>query len=73
MYIATKIGTLKNIPAAPHNIPQNTRFIKIANEDIFNVFPVSFGSMIFPKTVSIDINAIVVNNGMCHVSWLINA
>ena len=48
---ATSNGTLKNIPATPHIKPQNTKFIKIASVERFNVLPVSFGSMIFPNTI----------------------
>ena len=73
MYIAAKIGTLKNIPAGPQIIPQKTRFINIAKVEIFNVFPVNFGSIIFPNIVSILIKAIVVKTGICHVSCIINA
>ena len=73
MYIATKIGTLKNIPARPQIIPQNTKFINMAKVDMFRVFPVNFGSMMFPKIISKEINEIAVNNGVCHVSVLINA
>ena len=61
------------MPASPQIIPQNTKFINIANVDIFNVFPVNFGSIIFPKTISKDIKAMAVNNGKCHVSLLIKA
>ena len=68
-----KIGTLKNMPAGPQIIPQNTRFINIANVDIFNVFPVNFGSNIFPNIISRPINESAVNIGKCHVSPLINA
>ena len=73
MYMAAKIGTLKNIPAGPQIIPQNTKFINIASVEIFNVFPVNFGSTIFPNTISNETNAIAVNNGKCHVSPLIKA
>ena len=67
------MGTLKNIPAGPQIIPQNTKFINIANVDMFNVFPVNFGSIMFPKTISMAIKEMAVNNGKCHVSLLINA
>ena len=73
MYTATKIGTLKNIPAMPQIIPQNTKFINIANVEMFNVCPVNFGSKIFPNITSIAISDVAVNTGKCHVSPLINA
>ena len=51
MYSATNNGTLKNMPAMPQIIPHTTKFIKIANVDRFNVFPVNFGSMMFPNII----------------------
>jgi len=72
-YIAINIGTLKNIPAGPQIIPQKTKFISIARDEIFRVLPVNFGSIIFPNIVSIAINAIVVKSGICHVSCIITA
>lgn len=71
--IAAKIGTLKNIPAMPHNTPQNTKFIKIANVDRFNVFPIIFGSKMFPNMISSVTNPTVVKNGKCNESPEINA
>ena len=53
-------GTLRNIPTTPHIIPQNTKFIKIANVDRFNAWPVNFGSNIFPNNISIPIKPIAV-------------
>ena len=73
MYSATKIGTLKNIPAGPQIIPQKTKFINIASVEIFNVFPVNFGSSMFPKTTSRAIKEIAVNAAKCQVSPLIKA
>ena len=61
------------MPARPQIMPQNTRFINIANVDMFNVFPVNFGSIIFPNMISKAIKDIAVNNGICHVSALISA
>ena len=66
MYIATNIGTLKNIPATPHIIPQNTRFIKMARVDKFNVLPVGFGSIIFPNSICNPISPTAVNIGCCN-------
>ena len=63
IYIATNIGTLKNIPAIPHIMPQNTRFINIANVDRFNVLPVSFGSNMFPNTICRPIKPMAVKIG----------
>ena len=73
MYIAANIGTLKNIPAGPQIMPQKTKFINIAKVEIFSVFPVNFGSIIFPKIISVAIKDMAVSNGKCHVSLLINA
>lgn len=67
MYIATNIGTLKNIPAIPHIMPQNTRFINMASVDMFNVFPVNFGSSKFPKIICNVIKPIAVKIGCCNV------
>jgi hypothetical protein len=64
--IATNIGTLKNIPATPHTIPQNTRFIKIASVDKFNVLPVNFGSIILPNKICNPIKPTAVNIGCCN-------
>lgn len=66
MNIATNNGTLKNMPAMPQIIPQNTRFINIANVDRFKVFPVNFGSNILPNMICSAINPTAVNNGCCN-------
>lgn len=67
MYSATNSGTLKNIPAIPHIMPQTTRLIKMAKVDRFSVLPVNFGSMMFPKSICRPISPIAVNNGCCNV------
>ena len=73
MNIAAKIGTLKNIPAMPHNNPQNTKLINMANVDRFNVFPIIFGSNMFPNMISNNIKPPAVKNGNCIESAEINA
>ena len=67
MYSATNRGTLKNMPAIPHIMPQTTRLIKMANVDRFSVLPVNFGSIILPNSICSPINPIAVNNGCCSV------
>ena len=62
MNIATNNGTLKNMPAMPQIIPQNTRFINIASVDRFKVLPVNFGSNILPNIICSAINPTAVNN-----------
>ena len=63
MNIATRMGTLKNIPATPHIMPQNTRFISIASVDRFNVFPVRRGSKMFPNKTCNDTRPMAINSG----------
>ena len=63
MNVATSKGTLKNIPAIPQIMPQNTKFIKMANVDKFSVLPVNFGSNILPKSICRPIKPIAVKTG----------
>ena len=46
--ITTKSGTLRNIPAIPQNLPKIVKKIIITRGLILSVFPISFGSKIFP-------------------------
>ena len=66
IYTATNIGTLKNIPAIPHIMPQKTKLINMAKVDRFNVFPVNFGSIIFPNSICRPIKPTAVNKGCCN-------
>lgn len=65
--VATNIGTLKNMPATPHIMPQNTKFINIASVDRFNVLPVNFGSIILPNKICMAIKPMAVRIGCCNV------
>ena len=66
MNIATSNGTLKNIPAIPQIIPQNTRFINIANVDRFSVLPANFGSSMLPNITCSAISPTAVKIGCCN-------
>ena len=72
IYIATSMGTLKNMPAMPHIMPQNTRLINIANVDRFRVFPVNFGSIILPNSICKAIKPTAVRIGCCSVGAVTN-
>ena len=48
MMVITVMGTLKIIPVTPQIVPQNAKAKMVTKALMFMVFPISFGSRMFP-------------------------
>jgi hypothetical protein len=61
MLIITMRGTDNNIPTTPQILPQNQSAIRITSGLKLSLFPINFGSIIFPINTCTQINPVAKN------------